>query len=307
MAIIKERNSGDPDMADENTALPATLYHYTSLQGLHDILTGKNIWATHIHYFNDRSEFTHAIELTEEILVRISASNAYDLSTTHIIKSIAKAFHVLANDISRTSNIGIYVTSFSENGDLLSQWRGYCNSGAGCSIGIDGSLLLDIADSNDCNIVKCNYARNDQKLVLQQYIERMLDSYSFGTMTAPLSYDEIDGMASDIYGLVAKIAPHYKDAAFEEENEWRLVPRKFRNDLGEVDFRVGKSSLIPYIKYNLNIIRGHDYGHVPVKEVIIGPALNQQLTKKSVEQLRHKLHIPAFQIRCSHIPFRTPL
>ena len=294
-------------MADTNSEPPATLYHYTSLQGLRDILTDKNIWATHINYFNDRSEFTHAVDLTEQILAAFSGGDVYNTNTTRIIASIATAFHDFSNDISRTSNIGIYVSSFSGNGDILSQWRGYCNAGAGCSIGIDRALLVDIADSNDCNLVECSYNLEEQRLELHEYIMKMFESYSFPTMSTPPSDDMIDCVASNIYRLVAMVAPRYKDAAFEEEKEWRLVPRKLRNDLDEVTFRIGQSSLIPFIKFNLNIIRGHSYDYVPVKEVIIGPTLNVELAKKSVEQLRHKLHIPAFQIRSSHIPFRTSL
>jgi hypothetical protein len=294
-------------MADKNPKPPDTLYHYTSLNGLCGILTKKNIWATHIQYFNDRSEFIHTTELAEEIFGELLVSSVFNTKIRNIIKSIGKSFHAFANDISRKFNIGIYVTSFSGNGDLLSQWRGYCNSGAGCSIGIDRALLLDIAVSNDCDLIECNYESNQQKPDLRNYITQALDSYSLNKLIEPPNDNMIDDIASNIYKLIARIAPKYKDAAFKEEREWRLVPRELRSNLDEVNFRIGQSSLIPFIEFKLNIIRGYDFGYVPVKEVIIGPSLDKELAKKSLEQLRYKLNIPVFPIKSSLIPFRSSL
>jgi hypothetical protein len=45
-----------------NEDFPATLYHYTSVDGLLGILRSKRIWATDIRFLNDRSEFFHAME-----------------------------------------------------------------------------------------------------------------------------------------------------------------------------------------------------------------------------------------------------
>ena len=97
------------------------LYHYTSQTGLLGIVRHREIWATNIHYLNDTAEFAHAIELvTTEFENRKGVSPKQDMFLAFLTKQLALFKH-----------IDVYVCSFSEQGDLLSQWRGYCPSGNG--------------------------------------------------------------------------------------------------------------------------------------------------------------------------------
>jgi hypothetical protein len=49
----------------------ALLYHYTDQRGLLGILRSQSIWATHIRYLNDSSEYNH---------VQISLSRAFPVA-----------------------------------------------------------------------------------------------------------------------------------------------------------------------------------------------------------------------------------
>jgi hypothetical protein len=42
---------------------PKLLYHYTTQAGFMGIFKEKAIWATHTQYLNDRSEYSHALNL----------------------------------------------------------------------------------------------------------------------------------------------------------------------------------------------------------------------------------------------------
>src|SRR4051812_47009505 len=46
--------------------VPPVLYHYTTPHGFHEIVSKKEIWATHFKYLNDPLELRHG----EEILFR---------------------------------------------------------------------------------------------------------------------------------------------------------------------------------------------------------------------------------------------
>jgi hypothetical protein len=51
-------------------SIPEYLYHYTSIDGLHGIVTNRSIWASMVHYLNDAAELKTAISIFEEILTR---------------------------------------------------------------------------------------------------------------------------------------------------------------------------------------------------------------------------------------------
>ena len=57
-----------------------TLYHYTSQKGLLGILKDQKIWATHVQYLNDSTEFHFAIDLARSVLKSINDSICKSLS-----------------------------------------------------------------------------------------------------------------------------------------------------------------------------------------------------------------------------------
>ena len=48
--------------------IPEKLWHYASVQGFHGIVTSRRIFATDLRFLNDRAEFTHAIEIANEVV-----------------------------------------------------------------------------------------------------------------------------------------------------------------------------------------------------------------------------------------------
>ncbi len=55
-----------------NGAEPELLYHYTTQKGLLGILHERCIWATHIRYLNDASEFKHGVEMVAQSVLKIN-------------------------------------------------------------------------------------------------------------------------------------------------------------------------------------------------------------------------------------------
>jgi len=123
-------------------APPKTLYHYTTQKGLLGIVKDKEIFATHNQYLNDRREFVHAVNLCrEEIEQRRKNFKGHS--------SVAEYLEGLNNLLALPfEGINVCVCSFSENGDLLSQWRAYSAGGAGFSIGFSGTFLRAAVETN---------------------------------------------------------------------------------------------------------------------------------------------------------------
>src|SRR5262245_58864537 len=96
-----------------------TLYHYTSLGGLVGIVESKSIWATHISYLNDAAEVRYAIELLRAEILTVANSVSDEER-----KCLVQLQHWLAHGF--VHNHLLFTASFTENGNLLSQWRAYC-------------------------------------------------------------------------------------------------------------------------------------------------------------------------------------
>jgi hypothetical protein len=124
--------------ADE---LGDVLYHYTSAQGLLGIIQTREIWATNVLYLNDSSELSDAAEfLTSEL--GSTPSRAWDDD------GLAS---MTLSSYSKDASVDHFVVSFCEDGNLLSQWRGYGASGTSYAIGFLASALISAASRAENN------------------------------------------------------------------------------------------------------------------------------------------------------------
>ena len=104
---------------------PRFLAHYTSFEVLQKIVEGGEMWATDLLYMNDEAEFRYAIGLLESML------DSYPTVKPHAEWVLD---HFFERRQSVDDDISIYSISFSEEEDLLSQWRAYCPESGGLSI-----------------------------------------------------------------------------------------------------------------------------------------------------------------------------
>src|SRR5438132_1305483 len=52
----------------EARPLATPLYHYTSLEVFQKILESKKLWASHVAYMNDGSEFDYGVQMMTEVI-----------------------------------------------------------------------------------------------------------------------------------------------------------------------------------------------------------------------------------------------
>lgn len=116
---------------------PEILYHYTSQDGLLGIVKTRTIWASKIQYLSDSQEFALALDLARVALNERQSAGSSSSESELIIRMIA--------DIERKEMVNICVCSFSEEGDMLSQWRGYCSPGPGFALGFKSTILQSLA------------------------------------------------------------------------------------------------------------------------------------------------------------------
>lgn len=137
-----------PDQATllNDSGLPASVYHYTSAEGLLGIVGSGQLRATDLRYLNDTSELHYG--LTEMLRAYEATSQASkqtftdqlaelyriedwqpigELGLSAFVNLPQERFGPVANAIvnSLEESIIIGVACFCGEGDLLSQWRGY--------------------------------------------------------------------------------------------------------------------------------------------------------------------------------------
>ncbi|MDD2270983.1 MAG: DUF2971 domain-containing protein [Desulfuromonadaceae bacterium] len=246
--------------------MPERLFHYTSQSGLLGICSSKKIWATNLLYLNDRHEFSHATRMAQIILMRTLSNSDY--MKLSLSQSYGSKF------MCSTPDIGVFVTSFSEIGDLLSQWRGYCGAESGYSIGFDFSSLSEIAVANQMKFVKCIYDEEEQQKILKKIIDEVLEKNSL------IDEETVDSVGEEIFKAVYLAASIFKDKAFEEEREWRVVSEVFSLKDYRTQFRTAKSTIVPFIDVSLNDTENC----MGIKQIIVGPTPEENLGSLAVDK-----------------------
>lgn len=271
-----------------NTRVPAALFHYTSSAGLIGIIKSNKIWTTKIHYLNDKSE----VQLAFKYIRQEIESQKNGQGKTRTDEELNNMIEIL-NTI---EVINISVASFTEVGDQLSQWRGYCEVGNGYSIGFNGQKLIDhVAKNENYRLVPCVY---DEKKHLQMVRELVnlapiIDIKNHPNYGKPPFYNMPFGDAALF------VAPIIKSESFKEEKEWRLISTALSYE--NVKFRTGNFSLIPYWEFDLDL--EHTF-----ESIIIGPTPEADLSERALQGFLINVSfqdIPLWtNIKHSNIPFR---
>jgi hypothetical protein len=282
---------------------PEILYHYTTQQGLLGILEKKAIWATNLHYLNDPSEFNHPISLakkniynkikllTGELDVLNRGTGLLNPRPLEIKKELTDLDAILEL-LDSQRHIPIYICSFSQEGDQLGQWRGYCHNESGFSIGFDYKRLQKLASEQGFALKQCIYEPEKQSVIIEDLVEKLRK------VTPPqnariVSLDQLAAIMP-----FWSIAPTLKHDSFKEEFEWRLISEAFGSKKKEETFfKQGKSMIIPYEDFSL----GSD---LPIEEIIVGPTPNKDLALQSVALFTEK-HKKNVKIISSKGPYRN--
>lgn len=257
------------------------LYHYTSQHGIAGIVQSQSIWATHVMYLNDTSEFVHGISFAEDASLRLYMEDDYLAAFGLAVRKALDS--VTADDL--------YVACFSERPDLLSQWRGYCPGGAGLCLGFDLDCIKAFCATRGYRLEQCLYDHKDQAQQIQSLVERCLEMFPKPSIsrskydslspegqvdycidyhsrtTAGPDKSQADEAVDWLCRQIADLTPLFKNDGFREEAEWRIVANC---PAEQVKFRACSSFLAPYVELELLSATSGN----ALREVIIGPNPN---------------------------------
>lgn len=297
ISLINENKEINPVKKEQNP-MPEKLYHYTDQNGFLGIVNNNELWATRIIYLNDNLEFKLAVDIANDILNK-KIKEPRNENEKNVIGMILSEMFLDGRD-------RVYVCSFSENGDLLSQWRGYSKGMAGYSLGFDSLNLTSIANDNDFELSRCIYDKAEQLKTISDAIDIILNKYNFLFEQLDMSVADtniysgrrLKTIAEEINDRLIHIFPLMKDVSFKEEMEWRLISREPKSS-DSLCFRPGNSTLIPYIKF-----RDKNLISKCMIEAVVGHTPNSDLAIDSTREfLRSKnIEVP---VKVTKIPFRS--
>jgi hypothetical protein len=258
---------------EEEEKLPYFLYHYTSIEGFKGIIDSGEIWATAANcLLSDPTEITIAKDIALEILKEREQDFRAKMDLYNDCKTI----------IGDCGNLKEYqcVCSFSEEEDLLSQWRAYCPKG-GVSIGFsvpkisENDQYLSIKNGSPHNdyyiyenyLYKCIYDKQKQKQKINHLFDFLLERTNI-----------IKGeFKTLLLKMILAFSYSFKHKSFEEEKEWRLCCFAFPGG-GQLKYRVKDSTLISYLPF-LTVDKDN---RSIIKSVKIGPSRDKENLKTNI-------------------------
>ncbi len=236
------------------------IYHYCNVEAFRAIIQNRTLWLSSVYNLNDYKEI-HWIK--EKVLKKIkenTTKNSFNKYT---------AFEKLYNQ--KLPNV--YIASFSQGCDLLSQWRAYANDGHGVAIGFNVDYFKENSLINTSEVL---YDENKQEELIDKFLEpiNLIDD-DINTDDKKF-LDICENVINDINNLSAKS----KNELFKEEQEVRLIHSPtiidnsknrqfiFKNNISDMKFRAICGNLIPYfeLKFEKPIANIS-----PIIEIIRGP------------------------------------
>ncbi|MEA3476534.1 MAG: DUF2971 domain-containing protein [Candidatus Cloacimonadota bacterium] len=275
---------------------PHSLYHYSNQAGLMGILKSKKIWATNILYFNDSMEFKYASQLIRREFRQIFSSNDKNKN----------AFYDLIDRSNILKEYEVYVSSFSREKDLLSQWRAYCPKNDGYSIGFKFDELSKYSTQLSQSILlPCVYNQKDKKNIidnLKQFVlSELINILELNKNSKSQIEDKLESLSNTYTKMFLLVVSVLKDDSFSEEKEWRIIYFKSKKeDSTLINFRAGTSTIIPYVELELKT----KFRFFPLSEIIIGPNQYKQLARESLKIYLNSLNLKC-KITSSRVPYRV--
>lgn len=278
--------------------LPTSVYHYTSLSSVVQILQGRKLWASDARYLNDAQEVQFGISLAKEVLSARSFHGREEW-----LNILDKNDGTL--DAAFSIDVEPYVVSFTSNGDNLEMWRGY--GGEGCAIEFDVSVLRELCSSpkkgraSEWRLTEGEYGcLVENNSLLSSDFRRVVYGVTAGKEMLNGLFEDI-GESPEFHQLDAlfSLSAFVKHEAFQSEDEIRLLVRGYSTMASRVMVREARGHLIPY--------RTLIFPYTAVKSIIVGPGRYMHRTKVALQRSLYSARgeWDAVEVKLSAIPYLT--
>lgn len=297
----------DELVAKDLRSAPDMLWHYTDSAGLIGILASQRLWATQARFLNDAKEIAYGAEVATRALARLRISGL-KRETTKFVRGLGDANKRIIQDFF-DKTLDVFVACFCTKRDLLSQWRAYAghDSVGGYALGFrppcGPQAWAQAAPGNHGLVFKrVLYDPAEQESSCRELIERLVELLDVD----PLDVARQTAFATNLVDGIAELTTWFKDPAFAEEQEWRIVYlRNSDHRPLTVKHRAGHGLVIPYVELEVPGGVGKFAAHLPLAEIDCGPSAVPELKQQGVHSLLGSLpHLAAAKVGGSLVPLR---
>lgn len=236
-----------------------TLYHYTTLESAHAIISSGQIRFTNALYLNDPTEITNGLEIAERVFSKLITqyktaglavkvdvlavlyfrlivgftlpNERFKISSrlvTELSPLISSAAQNLFNTVIKEDSWSFYIASLSEKGDDLRQWLPYADDARGIAIGFKEfkDNHHSITERNDVWLIRVCYEPNEKK-------EAYLEAFLIQTLTLldANRTQNLDQFLMKITELLVADLVACKSEHYRDEAEWRLFFMQTMSDV----------------------------------------------------------------------------
>ena len=286
------------------------LHHYTDAFGVHGIVSSNCLWATATQFSNDLSEIEYAVSSAIEIMEEMWGSKKNvspweQVLVDHLAQLFTTPLHTFGQP---------FIVSFCEDGDLLSQWRGYGRT-SGFSLAFSplsqgDDVQLTCKDGFRTMVKRVVYDHGKQRARLRFILRRLIklvNGFSFATSSSQGASAHVE-LSLILILEMTDWACTVKHQAFSEEKEWRiitypkgatLVGTKPENYEG-VSVRPTSKLLLPYM-----ILTPSSGTRLPLVEIRCGPGQFQEQSARAMNILLRKHGFNHLPVTFSGVPLRV--
>lgn len=291
----------EPDPALGGARRPASvpiLYHYTSIESMVAIFQSRRIRLSSASTMNDTSEGEWLLDRLLEI------DTQERLAGRERSLDEEKTRAMLLRLAFREGAPQAYLASFSEKGDLLSQWRAYARDGEGVAIGFDpNDGRLPVVDAPPhtnagpalaCTLNRVTYG--------SAHLVAALDELIQATVPGGVNPEGFFGLQMQLSGLRWLV----KNPAFQEEHEWRIVnlPLQFIGDVGGGNTSIGALGARGYRQAGSQLVSFYEMPYEPaaVTDLVLGPGCS--IHDHELALLLHDCDLTHVRVRRSEATYR---
>lgn len=290
----------------KNHAVIKPLYHYTNAEGLIGIIKSRSIWHTHYGFLNDPTELRHGIHLTHEKLADLKATTNHEqirIFSDKVVERFQYGFW--------DKKIALFIASFSQDSDTLSQWIKYGDNARGFCIGFSHNVFSNVESDektvkNKSYIRKVSYDDYDSFDGNDRAIQKAIEAINSASHQYALK-EQCQKNEDFLISLSTKMISYpllwncvsSKHKCYEDEQEVRqiiMVIGEDNKDRIKVRSRGGR--LIPYIEQPLGT------ENCWIETITMGPATDKN-DEASIKYLLDTFGLGGrVEIKKSNLPYR---
>jgi hypothetical protein len=276
-----------------------SFFHYTDYNAFASIVTNKDLWLTDAGFSNDAEELKNG-----RLLIAAVIEDQAKAGKTPEVRSLASDVAKLEADEESQEILthGVYVCCFCENGDLLSQWRGYAANGGGVAIGIDSEAFSWLSGIDNPTGVMSFWKVSYDDKVKRRRVQDVLEFWA-------REPGQPDVRAESAAATLQFFVPTFKNPSFEAEAEWRLIFSPGPTCEVRPKFRTARGLFMPYLELSavtktFQNPKQDTAGWLVIKSVCIGPGPYKDVNTLSAERLLKSYGITDAKVDRSKIPYR---